>query len=799
MYVVLLPLVGNTFRSALWGAEGGGLSLWLESGDPEERDLTISTSLLIAAGSDPFKLLERAFAAVADRTGTFRVRSAKPLPPSLDVFGWCTWDAFYSKVTPEGVKEGLAGLIQGGTPARFLILDDGWQSTDNDEEFRVTEGDARNQVDAAELAGGGVIEGDDYASRQLTTLKDIPARLLTWWYKSVVDKSAYDSLPIKIWQWLTHNVIKHEMLKYFAEATDWSKRLTSILPNHKFVRLMNLVKDVKEEYGLKYTYCWHALTGYWLGVDPKAPGMSRFDPVIQYPCISPHFDYTPGMLRSEPTMLWNPSSFVGMGLIPPKKIKAFYTELHQSLRDAGIDGVKVDAQAAITMLGVGYGGGPSITRAYVHAMEKSVKDNMGGNCINCMCHPTENLYSYKETNVARASDDFYPREPASHTVHVVNVVYNSLFLGEIVQPDWDMFQSEHPAAGLHAAARAVGGCAVYTSDRPGVHDFNLLRKLVLPDGSILRALLPGRPTRDCLFADVCQDGVTALKVWNRNAVGGVLGLFNIQGASWDRAVRQFRQAHSFPTVLAHAHPSDVEGLRSSVGRYAVWSNMRQTLTVLGPNDEFEAALAPQAYDVLTISPVIRLRGVAGSGEEQGMFAAVGLAEMFNGGGAVLSCTAGGGVLPSLQTLLQGVLDQSAVGGAPTLATTPPPTLPESLQDCLLGLDDGTCLLPDMDKGTQSGRSTVEMAVKGQGTLICYTNVRPVSVSLRTQTSSVVGGVAMDGKGREDCEWVFDAATGTLRISLPHMPPSPPQGVVVSTRPAAWTVEVAWEKRGGLAA
>ena len=78
-------------------------------------------------------------------------------------------------------------------------------------------------------------------------------------------------------------------------------------------------------------------------------------------------------------------------------------------------------------------------------------------------------------------------------VHVANVVYNSLFLGEIVQPDWDMFQSEHPAAGLHAAARAVGGCAVYTSDRPGVHDFALLRKLVLPDGSILRALLPGPP------------------------------------------------------------------------------------------------------------------------------------------------------------------------------------------------------------------------------------------------------------------------------------------------------------------
>ena len=29
---------------------------------------------------------------------------------------------------------------------------------------------------------------------------------------------------------------------------------------------------------------------------------------------------------------------------------------------------------------------------------------------------------------------------------------------------------------------------------------------MLPDGSILRAKLPGRPTRDCLFSDPARDG-----------------------------------------------------------------------------------------------------------------------------------------------------------------------------------------------------------------------------------------------------------------------------------------------------
>lgn len=53
---------------------------------------------------------------------------------------------------------------------------------------------------------------------------------------------------------------------------------------------------------------------------------------------------------------------------------------------------------------------------------------------------------------------------------------------------------------------------MYVSDSPGQHDFGLLKKLVLPDGSVLRAQLPGRPTADCLFSDVLRDGKSLLKV-----------------------------------------------------------------------------------------------------------------------------------------------------------------------------------------------------------------------------------------------------------------------------------------------
>ena len=47
--------------------------------------------------------------------------------------------------------------------------------------------------------------------------------------------------------------------------------------------------------------------------------------------------------------------------------------------------------------------------------------------------------SAKRAAVIRASDDFWPRDPASHTIHIASVAYNTIFLGEFMQPDWDMF------------------------------------------------------------------------------------------------------------------------------------------------------------------------------------------------------------------------------------------------------------------------------------------------------------------------------------------------------------------------
>ncbi|KAI5421361.1 putative galactinol--sucrose galactosyltransferase 2, variant 2, partial [Lathyrus oleraceus] len=58
-------------------------------------------------------------------------REKKILPSFVDWFGWCTWDAFYTDVTAEGIEEGLKSLSEGGASPRFLIIDDGWQQIES--------------------------------------------------------------------------------------------------------------------------------------------------------------------------------------------------------------------------------------------------------------------------------------------------------------------------------------------------------------------------------------------------------------------------------------------------------------------------------------------------------------------------------------------------------------------------------------------------------------------------------------------------------------------------------------------
>lgn len=567
-YVVFLPLLEGNFRAVLQGNAQHELEICLESGCPEVEEFDGSHLVYVAAGSDPFDVVTDAVKSVERHLQTFCHRDRKKMPDMLNWFGWCTWDAFYTNVTAEGVKQGLQSLEKGGIPPKFVIIDDGWQSVGMDP----------NSVPCEE-----------------------------------------------------------------DNCANFANRLTHIQENYKFQKngkeghrvedgFRHLLTEIKEAHALKYVYVWHAITGYWGGVKPGGAEMEHYESNLAYPETSPgvqsneHVEYPDNSLE---TMSKN-----GLGLVNPEKVFNFYDELHSYLASAGINGVKVDVQNVLETLGAGHGGRVSLARKYHRALEASITRNFPDNgIISCMSHNTDGLYSAKKAAVIRASDDFWPRDPASHTIHIASVAYNTIFLGEFMQPDWDMFHSLHPMAEYHGAARAVGGCAIYVSDKPGHHDFSLLKKLVLPDGSILRAKLPGRPTRDCLFSDPARDGKSLLKIWNMNDYNGVIGVFNCQGAGWCKVGKRNLIHDEQPgTITGIVRAHDVNYLNKIAdakwsGDAVVYAHLREEVVYLPQNVSFPVTLKTREYEIFTVVPAKELSNGA-------VFTPIGLIQMFNSGGAI---------------------------------------------------------------------------------------------------------------------------------------------------------------------
>ncbi|XP_059442460.1 probable galactinol--sucrose galactosyltransferase 2 [Corylus avellana] len=570
-YILFLPVLDGQFRTSLQGTPINELKFCIESGDDNVQSSQSLQAVFINSGDNPFELIKNSIKILEKHKGTFSHIENKKIPAHLDWFGWCTWDAFYTKVNPQGIKEGLQSFMEGGCSPKFLIIDDGWQETVN--EFQ--------------KEGEPLIEGIQFATR----LVDIK-----------------------------------ENNKFKSSGSD-----NSCIDLHDFVDV------IKDKYGLKFVYVWHALAGYWGGVLPSSEAMKKYNPKIAYPIQSPG---NTGNLRD---IVMDILEKYGVGTIDPQKIFEFYNDLHSYLASSGVDGVKVDVQNLIETLGSGYGGRVSLTRRYQEALEQSIARNFkDNNLICCMSHNSDSIYSSKKSAVARTSEDFTPREPTYQTLHITSVVFNSLLLGEILAPDWDMFHSKHDTAEFHAAARALGGCAIYVSDKPGNHDFKILRKLVLPDGSVLRARYAGRPTRDCLFEDPVMDGKSLLKIWNLNKLSGVLGVFNCQGAgSWPlkEVAQDMSSATSTSSLISrHVSPQDVEFLEEIAdeswnGDCAMYAFSSGSLSKLPKKGTLEVSLRTLTCEIYTISPVTVFSNDL-------LFAPIGLLDMYNSGGAVeaLNCT-----------------------------------------------------------------------------------------------------------------------------------------------------------------
>ena len=85
----------------------------------------------VASDPDPLTAVEKVFRIAKRVLGTeFKLSQEKEYPEIFEYLGWCSWNAFYREIDEKTIVEAVKTL-RSKVPIRFVIIDDGWQSVEN--------------------------------------------------------------------------------------------------------------------------------------------------------------------------------------------------------------------------------------------------------------------------------------------------------------------------------------------------------------------------------------------------------------------------------------------------------------------------------------------------------------------------------------------------------------------------------------------------------------------------------------------------------------------------------------------
>lgn len=510
-YLAMVPLLDGAFRCSLQGDGTGQMWGRAESGDSNTTTNCL-TALYLETRRDPYALEHSAAVQNWQKCHPGQALTAPQMPEFAHYFGWCSWNAFYGRVSQAGIFQAIAGLRAGGAPPGFVVVDNGWFPATND-----------------------------------------------------------------------------TFISYHADPKKFPDGLKTT------------VQSLKADYGVRQVLMWQAYNGYWRGADPAAlPGIGIQMLQPSLPSVSPRGS-------AESSKRFCPSGYYR--LVGEPDLDIFYATFHRHLLADGMDGVKVDAMTWIETLGEGRGGRVAVMRELVNVTERSARDLFHGNVIWCSSCSSDCILQAPRSPIMRSSGDFDPGKEVAQGRHVAANAQNSLWMGEFVIPDWDIFQSDRAAGAFHAAARAISGGPVYVADAPGQRGFAVLLKLVLSDGSLPLCLGPGKPAPYSLFADSVHDG-WLFKIFNHNPAGGaVIGLLNCTSSNAPDS--------SLTGVAALADVPDLTGTN-----FAALSHQSGKLQRLDCADVVPVSLPALGFELVTLAPITD------------GFAAIGLADKFNSGGCV---------------------------------------------------------------------------------------------------------------------------------------------------------------------
>ncbi|KAK9704738.1 hypothetical protein RND81_07G008000 [Saponaria officinalis] len=655
-YVLIVPLIEGSFRSALHPGGDGHVMICAESGSTQVKESSFKAIAYVHVGDNPYNLMKEAFSAIRVHLNTFRLLEEKNTPTILGKFGWCTWDSFYLSVEPVGIWHGVKEFDEAGLSLGFLIIDDGWQSINCDEDD--PHEDRKNLVLCGEQMTarlhridecekfrkykGGSLLGPNPPPYNPKKPKMVISKAIEIEHAEKNKKRAVQSGSTNLSE-IDERIKQlkqelHELLREKENDTSESNCISCSSGEGEIYGMKAFTKDLRSKYKcLEDIWVWHALSGAWGGVRPGATHLnSRI-----VPC-----KVSPGLGGTMEDLAVDKIVEGGIGLVHPDEALQLYDSMHSYLSSVGITGVKVDVIQTLEYVSEEYGGRVELAKKYYDGLSKSLEKNFKGTNLLASMQQCNDflLLGTKQVSMGRVGDDFWFQDPSGDPdgvywlqgVHMIHCSYNSLWMGQVFHPDWDMFQSDHICANFHAGSRAICGGPIYVSDALGGHDFQLLNKLVYPDGTIPKCLHYALPTRDVLFKNPLFDQQSILKIWNFNKYGGVIGAFNCQGAGWDEKEKRIKgYKECYKSMEGHVHAKDVEWDQTLQGiemgdahEYAVYLHQQASLLLMPSESEpMKVVLRPSSFELFSFAPVKKLGHAV-------KFAPVGLTNMFNSGGTI---------------------------------------------------------------------------------------------------------------------------------------------------------------------
>jgi len=391
------------------------------------------------------------------------------------------------------------------------------------------------------------------------------------------------------------NGFKKEQIpvKWFLIDDGWldisDNKLNSYVPDkEKFPNgFKHLISKLKKEYGINHVGVWHTLNGYWEGLNDSGKLAKSFKDIITY----------------NDQIVWLSKTVKPLHFVDPFSDEGirFYDDWYKYLTSQGISFVKVDNQLVIKKLAEGNSPYWQTSEKEFRNLGSAVTKYFDGNIINCMGMTNHDFYHYSNLSVARTVEDFNPENDDSlfscefngnAASHILASVHNSVWLSNIVWPDYDMFQSNSKDAWYYAVAKIMSDGPVYITDEPGKHDATLLKSITFSDGKVINADKPALPTEDCLFQ--LFDSEKPFKIFSTYRNNGLITAWNVSDKD---------------SVIGVVSPSEVIGFKGK--QFVVFEFFSKSVFEIGLNDEVPIKLDRMGCKLFSIIPLTNDKAVIG--------------------------------------------------------------------------------------------------------------------------------------------------------------------------------------------